>query len=120
MLVNPEYAPITNACNYRIRGNFDYNVSSVSDGDPSTGMNVYCSGWVIFTNPKKNTRLSVKYKKSNDTGIKIEYAQKIGHWNLLGNFSEQEISDLYVPPSLFVRVSFNKDIQEINEISMTH
>jgi len=116
ILTNPQYAAIANSCNYRIRGNFDYNVNAVEDGDPKTSMNVLCPGWVIVPNPERLQLLSVQYSGELGASMTVEYSMTMDNWKSLGKFTADQLDGLYVPSGLFVKLTFNKDVKSIREV----
>lgn len=117
ILIEKQYAAITNSCNYKIRDDFHYNINAAVDGDDRSSMRVYCPGWVIIPNKQGKTDLSISALSQKDARIEVDYSDTIGNWKPLGKYS---IADLIkLPENQFVRIKFGSELREIREISLS-
>ncbi|NYT78470.1 hypothetical protein H0A71_15870 [Alcaligenaceae bacterium] len=118
ILTTPQYAAVTNSCNYKITNGSNYNVNAATDADPTTAMKVYCSGWVVLPNPDRKRILSILFDGDDNALMDIEYSLTADNWKPLGTFSAAEAQALYVPPSSFIKLGFNKEIRQIRQIKI--
>ncbi len=116
LLAAPEYATITNSCNYKIRTSFNYNVNAATDDDPNSYMNVYCPGWIIVPNVEKGNALSVSAEGKDGARIVVEYSSDMRNWKRTGSFSVRELTDIKLPASNFIRLSFGNDVERFESI----
>lgn len=119
---DPQYAPITNECNYRTTkandGSMVSNITSAFDDDPTTDMTVYCPGWVIAPVVPKDAQITVVGKGTPEAKFTIDESDNFADWTELGKIS---VVNKPAPTKLskrFVRVSFGKDVSAITDVEI--
>ncbi|TEA77864.1 D-glucuronyl C5-epimerase family protein [Allopusillimonas ginsengisoli] len=119
LISKKRYAAITNACNYKIRGDFHYNVNAVLDGDDRTSMTIYCPGWIIVPNMKNKNNLLISALGPEDAVIEIYYSMMIGDWKPLGKYRLDDLKKIRLPKNRFIEIKFGNELTEIKSISLS-
>ena len=113
----PQFAAITNDCNY-LTGGGSYNYDLAMDDDPRTSMVVYCPGWVVIATHGKS-RLTLSGSGKENAQFQVSASEGFDSWTPVQSVTvTREGVNVDLPHRKFARITFGHDVARIDQIKL--